>query len=85
MRRKTVAGVIQLERHFLLRVHALEVSGLNPDSLELNNTVSHRWWNLEGLRDSTDTIYPEMLVQHLEPILRGEIPVTPVDISLSTN
>jgi 8-oxo-dGTP pyrophosphatase MutT (NUDIX family) len=70
------------ERHFVVRVRGAEVSGENPDELERDMTLGHRWWSLDALQTTPETAYPENLVRHLEPILRGEIPTEPVDISL---
>ena len=81
-RSKVVDGVLQLERHFLVRCANVNlIIENNPDANEQKLTLGMRWWNLEGLRASTETIYPEDLALHLEPVLRGVIPVTPVDIS----
>jgi 8-oxo-dGTP pyrophosphatase MutT (NUDIX family) len=70
------------ERHFVVRVRGAEVSGENPDELERGMTVGHRWWSLEELSSTSEMVYPENLARHLEPILRGEMPTEPVDISL---
>ncbi len=70
------------ERHFVVRVGGAEVSGENPDGLERDMTLGHRWWSLEELISTSETVYPENLVCYLEPILRGKMPVEPVDISL---
>ena len=70
------------ERHFLVRVSGFELSGENPDELEREMILRHRWWSLEELKSSSQTIYPENLAHYLEPILRGEIPTVTVDISL---
>ena len=69
------------EFHFLVRVKTWAVTGTNPDDVERNNERQHRWWSLEALRSSHETIFPESLVDHLEPILRGKIPAEPLDIS----
>jgi 8-oxo-dGTP diphosphatase len=70
------------ERHFVVRLDSFQVSGENPDGLERDMTVGHRWWSLEELRTTSQTVYPENLARHLEPILRGEIPTEILDISL---
>ena len=81
-RRKVVDGVLFLERHFLVRCANVNlIIENNPDANKQKLTLGMRWWNLEELLISTETIYPEDLALHLEPVLRGVIPVTPVDIS----
>jgi hypothetical protein len=69
----------------LVRVETWDVTGLNPDELERHNKRGHQWWSLEALRQSHETIFPESLADHLEPILRGEIPPEPIDISPHSN
>lgn len=70
------------ERHFVVRVRGFDLSGENPDELERGMVLGHQWWTLEELRTTSQTVYPEGLAPHLEPILRGEIPTEPIDISL---
>jgi 8-oxo-dGTP diphosphatase len=88
-RRKLVQCRDQIEDveefHFLVRVETWQVTGTNPDELERQNERGYQWWNLEALRASHETIFPESLTQHLEPILRGKIPPEPLDISPRTN
>ncbi len=81
-RQKVVDGVLFLEQHFLVRCDGFEVIvGENPDATEQALTLGMRFWSLEDLQASTETIYPEDLALHLEPILRGVIPATPLDIT----
>jgi len=81
-RNKVVDGVLFPERHFLVRCANVDLmTENNPDMNEHNLTLEVRWWSLEELRKSTETIYPKDLALHLEPILRGVIPATPLDIS----
>jgi 8-oxo-dGTP pyrophosphatase MutT (NUDIX family) len=72
------------EFHFLVRVETWVVTGVNPDELERHNECGYQWWSLEALRASHETIFPESLAQHLEPILHSEIPPEPIDISPRT-
>jgi 8-oxo-dGTP diphosphatase len=73
------------EFHFLVRVETWQVTGVNPDELERHNERGHQWWSLEALRAIHETIFPESLAQHLEPILRSEIPTEPLNISPPAN
>jgi 8-oxo-dGTP diphosphatase len=73
------------EFHFLVRVETWDVTGVNPDELERHNEKGHQWWSLEALRQSHETIFPESLADHLESILRGDIPPKPLDISPRIN
>ena len=81
-RNKVVDGVLFPEQHFFVRCAGFDVIVKdNPDEAERALTLGMRWWNLEALRGSSETIYPEDLALHLEPILRGVIPATPIDIT----
>jgi 8-oxo-dGTP diphosphatase len=73
------------EFHFLVRVETWDVTGVNPDELERRNERGYQWWSLEALRQSHETVFPESLADHLEAILRGEIPTKPIDISPQKN
>ena len=82
MRNKVVDSALFLERHFLVRCADVDlVTENNSDLNEHNLTLEVRWWSLEDLQISTETIYPEDLALHLEPVLRGVIPATPIDIT----
>jgi 8-oxo-dGTP pyrophosphatase MutT (NUDIX family) len=69
------------ELTFVVRVSFAEV--VHDNQLEQERMVirNHRWWSLEELRTTSDTVFPENLAHHLEPILNGEPPSNPIDIS----
>jgi 8-oxo-dGTP pyrophosphatase MutT (NUDIX family) len=82
LRNKIVDGILFPERHFLVRCADFNpTTENNPDLNEHNLTLELRWWSLKELQTSTETIYPEDLALHLEPILRGVIPLIPIDIT----
>jgi hypothetical protein len=66
----------------LVRVEVWEVTGTNPDEFERGNERGQQWWSLEALRTCRETVFPESLAAHLEPILRDEIPLEPLNIGL---
>lgn len=39
-----------------------------------------RWWSLDELRQTAETVFPLDLAPLLEPVLAGQIPATPVRI-----
>lgn len=81
-RNKVVDGILQPEQHFLVRCANVDLmTENNPDANEHALMLGLRWWSLEELLISTQTIYPEDLALHLEPVLRGVIPATPLDIT----
>lgn len=49
----------------------------------LEHDVIHdmRWWTLDELQSTTDTIFPTSLVQHLPALLAGDIPASPLEIA----
>ena len=55
----------QAQQFFLARVdaHDVDTSGFSP--LELAAVVEHRWWTLTDLAGTTETVYPEDLVDVL--------------------
>lgn len=50
---------------------------------ELERQVIHdmRWWSLKELQATRETIFPTSLVQHLPPLLAGELPAGPIAIA----
>jgi hypothetical protein len=40
-----------------------------------------RWWTLEDLLASTEPVLPALLREHLAPIVDGDLPEVPIDIS----
>lgn len=47
---------------------------------EKQGYLGHHWWSLDELRKTTELIFPKKLAEHLEPILQGKIPQTPLSI-----
>jgi 8-oxo-dGTP pyrophosphatase MutT (NUDIX family) len=73
------------EFYFLVRVDSVNVIAANPDEYERSTQSGYQWWSLEALRQCHETVFPDSLAVHLEPILRGEIPSNPLDISPHPN
>lgn len=63
---------------FLCRVdaHEVDVSGLV--GAELDHHAGHRWWSVDELRDTADTVHPLGLAELLGGLLSGRVPVEPV-------
>ena len=40
-----------------------------------------RWWTLDDLLASDDPVLPALLREHLAPIVAGDLPEAPIDIS----
>jgi 8-oxo-dGTP pyrophosphatase MutT (NUDIX family) len=69
------------ERYHLVRASSDEVT--NAYQLEDERRVYQRfrWWPLDELGATDDVVFPEGLARLLGPILAGEIPGQPIDIS----
>lgn len=50
---------------FAVRVQHHDVDITRFTDLEVTFVVEHRWWSLEDLRTTTDTVYPECLPELL--------------------
>lgn len=59
----------QAEEFFLVRtpVFALDTSGWSR--IEVATVVEHRWWTIDELRTTTDTVFPEGLVELLDRLV----------------
>ncbi len=51
------------------------------DALEAAAFLGARWWALDDLLASDEPVLPALLREHLPPILAGDIPGSPIDIS----
>ena len=51
------------------------------EALEAAAFTGARWWTLEDLLASDEPVLPALLREHLAPIVAGDLPVEPIDIS----
>ena len=51
------------------------------EALEAAAFRGARWWTLDELLASTEPVLPALLRQHLAPIVAGDLPEVPIDIS----
>lgn len=54
------------EVHFVVPVKRFEIDVDGWTEVERASMVEHRWWSVEALRSTTDTVYPEELMQLVE-------------------
>ena len=66
----------QHETFFVARVRAEEVVAPAGDDY----TFEHRWWSLDEIRASDAAFAPRRMAKFLPPLLRGELPGSPVDV-----
>jgi len=51
------------------------------EALEAAAFLGARWWALDDLLASDEPVLPALLREHLPPILAGDLPGSPIDIS----
>jgi ADP-ribose pyrophosphatase YjhB (NUDIX family) len=73
-------GVVErhIEQYFLIRVESHHVDTTGFEAQEAAMIRAHRWWALDEITASDEVFAPADLGGHLEPLLRGEYPETPV-------
>ena len=59
----------QRELYFTARVPAFAPSHAGWDELERRSLVETRWWSVEELRSTADTVYPEALADLVASLL----------------
>jgi len=70
----------QRERFFLVRCEPFKVDESGLDQLELEIVKGHRWWTIDEIRSSDAVFAPRALAELLEPLIRGDVPPSPVDV-----
>ena len=70
----------QDETFFLARVDAHLVDGSGRTPLERDVVLDHRWWSVEELRATGDTVYPRALADELAVLLAEGPPATPREV-----
>jgi hypothetical protein len=72
---------ITVKEHFILAFAPTETI-INRDwtEHERNQIIEMRWWTIEELRNTTETIYPVGIADLLEPLLSGNYPAEIVNL-----
>jgi 8-oxo-dGTP pyrophosphatase MutT (NUDIX family) len=68
------------ERFYVVRVPQTTISTDGWDEEERAFLSDHRWWSLDEIAASGATFAPRRLAALLAPILRGDLPATPLEI-----
>ena len=68
------------ERFFLVRVPNSRISFVNMSDHEAVVMSQHRWWSIDELRETPDTVFPIDMATLLPPVLAGAIPAEPIKI-----
>ena len=70
------------QQYFLVRVeNSYHDASQDSGMPEWATLLQARWWSLEELKTTSDPVFPENLAAWLEPILLGQIPELPLDIT----
>jgi 8-oxo-dGTP pyrophosphatase MutT (NUDIX family) len=70
----------QRETFFLLRVDTHEVDTSGFTELERSTLQGHRWWSLDELSRTEESVHPSRLGPELARLLREGRPAAPVDV-----
>lgn len=70
----------QREWFFLGRTDRPSVQTDGFTEIERRSVIEHRWWTVDELQKSTDTVYPSRLGWLLAALLRDGPPAAPIDI-----
>lgn len=68
----TLAGIhyAQSEQFFLARIGAHDVDTAGLSDFERSFVLDHRWWSIDDLRATAETVYPEGLADLLDRLLK---------------
>ena len=70
----------QRERYFLGRFDAPSVEFTALEEYESKQLLAFRWWEATQILASEEIFVPRHLGELIEPLLRGELPSTPITI-----
>jgi 8-oxo-dGTP pyrophosphatase MutT (NUDIX family) len=68
------------ERYFVVRVQPVAVAFQRHDEYERATITGHRWWSLDELSATSESIAPRQLAALLPPILAGQFPPQPLHL-----
>jgi 8-oxo-dGTP pyrophosphatase MutT (NUDIX family) len=68
------------DEFFLHRVAAHEIDTSGMEELEAGQHAGHRWWSVDELRATPETVYPLGLAGLLADLVAGRIPAEPVEL-----
>lgn len=71
----------QMERYYLARTAVTDVHAGLQLEYEMHFLKEARWWDVEEMAQATsERFVPREFVQHLRPLLAGELPSEPVTV-----
>ncbi|MDU9394049.1 NUDIX hydrolase [Pseudomonas japonica] len=66
MRLPSGEDVISMELYYSVRATSQQLSRDGWTAHEMKVMAAHRWWSVEELRSTTETVYPQQLLEMLE-------------------
>ncbi|MDR2396697.1 MAG: NUDIX domain-containing protein [Puniceicoccales bacterium] len=76
--------VTRIHQQFIMARTSQTVTSLQNLTQEEKQRVKKlQWFSLDQIKNSSEIIYPTTLPKHLEAIIQGRIPSTPITINLS--
>jgi hypothetical protein len=69
------------ERYYLAHVADPTISLANLLAHERVTYRAHRWWSLADIRQSDEVFFPPRLADLLTPLLAGDIPTVPIQLT----
>jgi 8-oxo-dGTP pyrophosphatase MutT (NUDIX family) len=70
-----------VEYFYACRINAHDIGDHeNPDDFERSGVLTHRWWSLEEMQNSSEVFAPRDLAELLKPILEGKFPAEPIQV-----
>ena len=69
------------ETFFFARTDTTAISSDGWTALERRVIHTMRWWSLIDLRETSETIFPRSLAQHLPDLIEGVMPASPITIA----
>lgn len=71
-------GFDQFEEYRLARITPVEASLLRIETEEAR--YGHRWWSIEELATTSETVRPKKMAALLTDVLKGALPPAPLDL-----
>jgi len=76
------AAYRQTETFFLARVPSFAVDTSGFTEVETRTVLEHRWWTLDELERTSDTVYPTRLAALVRDVLRDGPPPAPLEVGV---
>ena len=64
--------VFAYERYFLVRVINTLIDNSMHNELERQHMTQHKWWSVDNLKTTSETVYPENLISMLEGLVNTD-------------